>query len=57
MSDSDQPYNRPVTDDLPTDASLLDLDVEIVGDGPDGPYLVLKDGTVITYKVRDPEQD
>jgi hypothetical protein len=46
---------RPVTDAQPTEddegGSILDLDVEEVGDGPDGPYLSLKDGTVITYEV------
>lgn len=42
---------RPTEDD--EGGSILDLDVEEVGDGPHGPYLVLKDGTVITYEVQE----
>jgi hypothetical protein len=61
MNDQDRPYDDPVTppstpDDLRDALSWID-DVEIVGDGPDGPYRVLRDGTVIDIEVPEAPED
>ncbi len=56
LDDADRTLG-PVTAPQPTEDEAAAMawmnDVEIVGEsfGPEGPFLVLKDGTVITYEV------
>jgi lysophospholipid acyltransferase (LPLAT)-like uncharacterized protein len=41
---------HPSTEEVSAALSWMD-DVEIIGDGPDGPYYVLEDGTVVTIEM------